>query len=101
LFASRSAELGHGALGQTGSIRLLGVERRHLAAGPTEDRIQFRHRGAVVRSADGADLADPVRALIDARGVASIAEIRSERILDERLALRAADEGEIAAVRSL
>jgi hypothetical protein len=74
---------------------LLDVERSHAAALPAEDCIEFSDSRAVVREPDGARLADTKRALGDASGVASCAEIRGECILGERLSPLAAYKSEI------
>jgi hypothetical protein len=66
MFARRSCQLGHRALGKPRPIRGASVQRCHAAAGPTEDRFKLCDRCAVLGGARRADLADTVRALRDA-----------------------------------
>ena len=74
MFTLRPVQLTHGTLCQPHPIGRAGVERGHTATFPTEDGFELGNGSAVVRRPGRTDLADTVRALLDASCIAGIAE---------------------------
>ena len=72
------------------------IERGHLTTFPSEYRFERRDRGTVIRSARSRRLPDPVSAFaFDAGQDARFLEHRAKRLLADRLAGLAGDDGEI------
>ena len=82
---------------ETLAVCFLGVERSHRRSRPAEDRIQFRNRCTIIRSAGGRYLSAPVRGMMQqAGGNTGFLESVSKRFLGEWLSGLSDDEGEIA-----
>ena len=77
-------------------VRRWREERRHLAALPAEDRFQLPHSNVILRRPCRPGQAQLMCTFVYGCGVAGVAEHVAKGFLGQRLAGRAADEGDAA-----
>src|SRR6516225_4551903 len=87
----------HGLKRKPSPIRRAGVERRHPATAPAEDRLKLSDGCPRVRPTGGSNFSDAVRGPRHASRVAGFAKKVAERFFGERTAALAYDEGQIPA----